>query len=88
MENLIKNAKEILKTRSNIIKAYKKSKGESTNLIDFDDGNDDDANNDDDNGNDDDDDDANNDDDDDDGRKLPNWVNVSRKRFNEIKKSS
>ena len=103
IENLIKNGREILTTRKDIIKAYSKLKREGEpNLMNFDDdGNNndddgkDDGNNDDDRNNDDDgNDDGNNNDDDknndeDDGnndRKMPDWVGVSRKRFNEIKK--
>ena len=102
---MIKNAKDILKTRRDIIKAYEKSRFEKEpNLISFDDddeGGDDDEDGDDDEGRDDDEDgdddegedgDDDDDDDDDEGgdgedenKKLPDWVGVSRKRFNEIK---
>ena len=94
IKNLIENGREILTTRKDIIKAYRKSRAKrEPNLIDFngsDDGNND--GNDDDDDDDDDDNDDGNDDGNNDGNyynentKIPDWVGVPRKRFNEIKR--
>ena len=87
---MIKNVKDILKTRRDIIKAYKKSRFEKTpNLISFDEDEDGDEDGDDgENGDDreDGDEDEGKDEDGEDGdKKLPDWVGVPGKKFNEIK---
>ena len=70
IKNLIKNGREILETRKDIIKAYRNLRGEH-NLAYL---------------NDDDDDNGKDDDGKDDDRRLPEFVRVSRERFDEISK--
>ena len=77
---MIESGKEILKTRRDIIKAYKKSRGEKTlNLIDLKEDEEDEEDEEDKE------DEEYEEDGEDEDKKLPAWVGVSRKRFNEIK---